>query len=76
MHVDRRRIGDVGGALQEDADLALVAHRLLRGGDRLRPAERDRQHQTGKQNGIAHRHDDEGVGRQWRQRGGAFFSFV
>jgi hypothetical protein len=27
------RIGDFGGALQQDADLALVAHRLLRGGD-------------------------------------------
>ena len=61
------RIGDFGVALHEDADLALVAHRLLRGRDRLRAAERDRQHQAGKQHGVAHRHDDQRVGRQRRQ---------
>jgi hypothetical protein len=67
MHVDRARLGNFSGALQKDADLALVAHRLLRCGDRLRPTERDRQHQTGKQHGIAHRHDDECIGRQRRE---------
>ena len=67
VHVDRGRVGDVGRALQQNADLTLVAHRLLRGGDRLRPADRDRQHQAGKQHGVAHRHDNERVGRQWRQ---------
>ena len=36
MHVDRGRLGELGIALHEDADLALVAHRLLRGRDRLR----------------------------------------
>ena len=72
MHVDRRRIGDLGVTLQQNANLALVAHRLLGRGNRLRAAERDRQHQAGKQHGIAHRHDDERVGRQWRQRTGAF----
>ena len=66
------RIGDLGVTLQQNADLALVAHRLLRRGNRLRAAERDRQHQAGKQHGVAHRHDDERVGRQWRQRAGAF----
>ena len=35
MHVDRRGVGDIGGTLHEDADLALVAHRLLRRRDRL-----------------------------------------
>ena len=68
VHVDRGGIGDVGRALHQNADLTLVAHRLLRGGDRLRPAERERQHQAGKQHGVAHRHDDERVRRQWRQR--------
>ena len=72
MHVDRGRIGDLGITLQQDADLALIAHRLLRGGDRLRPAERDRQHQAGEQHGIAHRHDDQRIGRQRRQRAAAF----
>ena len=67
MHVDRGRVGELGIALHEDADLALVAHRLLRGGDRLRASERDRQHQAGEQHGVAHRHDDERIGRQRRQ---------
>ena len=67
MHVDRRRIGDFGIALHENPDLALVAHRLLRGGHRFRPAERDRQHKAGEQHGRAHRHDDQRVGRQRRQ---------
>ena len=35
MHVDRRRIGDLGVALHQDADRLLLAHRLLRGRDRL-----------------------------------------
>ncbi len=74
MHVDRRRIGDFGVALHKDADLALLAHGLLRGGDRLRPAEHDRQHQPGKQHGRAHRHDDQSVGRHRRQCArGSFF---
>jgi hypothetical protein len=67
MHVDRGRVGELGIALHEDADLALVAHRLLRGGDRFRASERDRQHQAGEQHGVAHRHDDERIGRQRRQ---------
>ena len=39
VQVDRRRIGDLGVALHQDADLALLAHRLLGGGDRARPAD-------------------------------------
>ena len=75
VHVDRRRLGDLGVALHQDADLALLAHRLLRRGDRFRPAERDRQNEAGKQHGRAHRHDDQRIGRQGRQRParGSFF---
>ncbi len=76
VHVDRGRLGDLGVALQQYADLALVAHRLLGGGNRLRPAQRDRQHQAGKQHGVAHRHDDERIGRQRRHGGGALRAFV
>ena len=68
MHVERRRLGHFRIPLQENADLALVAHRLLRSRDRFRPAERDRQHQAGKQHGVAHRHDDQRIWRQGRQR--------
>ena len=39
VQVDRRRVGDLGVALHQDADLALLAHRLLRRGDRARPAD-------------------------------------
>jgi hypothetical protein len=67
MHVDCGWIVDVGRALQQDADLTLLAHRLLRSRDRLRTAQSDRQHQAGKQHGVAHRHDDQRVSRQWRQ---------
>jgi hypothetical protein len=55
--------------LQQNADLALIAHRLLGGRDRLLPAERDRQHEPREQHGVAHRHDDERIRRQRRQRG-------
>ena len=72
VHVDGCRIGHLGVTLQENADLALIADRLLRRGNRLRAADRDRQHQAGEQHGIAHRHDDECVGRQWRHSAGAF----
>ncbi len=49
MHVGGARIGHLRVALHEDAELALLAHRLLRGGDRARPSDGDRQHQAGKQ---------------------------
>ena len=67
MHVDLGRIVHVGGALQQDADLALVAHGLLGGRDRFRTPQSDRQHQSRKQDGVAHRNNDERIGRQWRQ---------
>ena len=53
-----------GITLQQEADLALGARRLLRGGDRGRAADRDRRHHAGKQHGVAQRHDDHGVVRQ------------
>jgi hypothetical protein len=68
MHVDRRRLGDIGGALHQDADLALVAHRLLRRRDRPLPAHADRQHQAGKQDEAANRHDDQRIRRHRRRR--------
>ena len=66
VHVDGGRIGDVGVALLQNADRALLAHGLLRGGDRLRAADRHRHHHAGEQHEIAHRHDDHRVGRQRR----------
>ena len=52
-------------ALQHDQDLALLAHRLLGGGDLTRrvPTVMGKTI-SGKQHGVAHRHDDQGVGRQ------------
>ena len=67
VHVDCRRIGNVGIALLEDADRTLLAHGLLGRGDRLRTADRDRHHHAGKKHEVAHRHDDHRVGRQWRE---------
>ena len=57
----------LGVALHQDADRALLAHRLLRRRDRARTADRDRQHQARKQHGVAHGDDDQRVRRQWRQ---------
>ena len=53
----------LGIALQQDADRPLLAHRLLRGGDRFRPADGDRDDDAREQHDVAHRHDDQGVGR-------------
>jgi hypothetical protein len=66
VHVAARRLGRFRVALHQDADLALLAHRLLGGGDRARPAHRDRQHQPRKQHEAAHRNDDQGVVGQRR----------
>ena len=63
VHVDRCGIVRVGVALHQNADLPLVAQRLLSGGDRPRAANRDRQHLAGKQNGVAHRNDNERIRR-------------
>lgn len=66
VHVDRFGVGHLGIALQQDPDLALVADSLLRGRDRFRPADRNREDEPGKQHRIAYRHDDQGVRRQRR----------
>ena len=67
VHVDRQGIGGLGVALHQDADRALLAHRLLRRRNRARAADRDRQHHAGKQHGVAHGNDDQRVRRQRRQ---------
>jgi hypothetical protein len=71
VHVDGRGVLNIGAALHEHADLTLVAHGLLGGGDGSRPAESDRQHCAGGEHDIAHRHDDERVGRNRSLRGRA-----
>ena len=63
------RIGDLGVALQQDADLALLAHRLLRGGDRARPADGDRQHDPGNSTVLRTGTMISASGRQRRHRG-------
>ena len=62
VEVDRARVGRLGVALHENADLALSAHRFLDGGDRTRPAHGDGKHHAGEQHGLAHRHDDQRIG--------------
>jgi hypothetical protein len=52
VHVDRRRVRDIGIALHEQADLKLTAHRLLGGGDRPLAADSNRGHMSWKQNGV------------------------
>ena len=68
VEVVRPGIVLLGVALQHDDDLALLAHRLLRGRDGRRTAQRDREHDLGKENGVAHRHDDQRIGGQRSRR--------
>jgi hypothetical protein len=49
---------DIGIVLQQEADLAAGPDRLLRGGDRARPVDRERQHQAGKQQHVLDWQDD------------------
>ena len=53
------RVLDGRIGLQQDAERALGADRFLGGGDRRRPPDRQRQHHSGEQHGLAHRQDDE-----------------
>ena len=52
-----------GLALQHQQDLALFADGLLDGGDRRGPADTHREDHLGEQHEVAHRHDDQRVGR-------------
>ncbi|MHC2735379.1 hypothetical protein ACVMFA_001140 [Bradyrhizobium liaoningense] len=61
VEVVRPGLLGLGAALQDDADRALLAQRLLRGGDGLRPADRDRRDGAGKQHHLAHGDDDQRV---------------
>ena len=64
-----RRIVGLGHALQQHADRALAARRLLGRRDRFRPAQRERHHDAGEQHDVAHRHDAQHVVRQRRLAG-------
>ncbi len=68
VQVVRPGVVRFGRALQHDQDLALFAHGLLGGGDGRRTAEGDREHDLGKEHGVAHRHDDQRVGGQRARR--------
>jgi hypothetical protein len=63
VEVVRTGFGQLGVALQQDPDLALLAHRLLGRGDCLRPSQRNRRHHSRKQHRVADGDDDEGVRR-------------
>jgi hypothetical protein len=64
VQVGGRQLFLRGVALQHQQDLALLAHRLLDGGDRRGAADADRKDHLWKQHEIAHRHHDQRVGRQ------------
>ena len=53
-------------ALKHDQHLALLAHRLLGGGDGTGTADGQRRDDLGKEHDIAHRHDDEDVVAEFR----------
>ena len=59
---------DLGLALQQDAERALQAHRLLRGGARALATDGEREHHAREEHDVAHRHDDERVVGQRARR--------
>jgi hypothetical protein len=61
MQVIRSRLVDVGLGLQQDAERALQAHGLLRGGDRTLASHGQRHHEAGKEHESAYRDDDQRV---------------
>ncbi len=67
MHIDGGRIGGAGIALQENAELPLVANRLLSGGDRPLASNGDGQYMARKQDRVANRYHDEPIGGKRRQ---------
>ena len=69
--------GRLGGGvlLQDHGDLALGAHRLLGGLDRLAAVERHRQHDLREEHGRAHRDDDDRVRGKRRHAGGVESGF-
>ena len=60
-HLGSRRLVDFGALLHENADLPLLAHRLLRGPHGNRLLNRDGEHRSREQDRAAHRHDDQCV---------------
>jgi len=63
VQVVRPGISQLGIALKQDADLALLAKGLLRSGNGFRPPDRHRHHDVRKQHGVAHGDDDQGIRR-------------
>ena len=61
VHVGAVGLRGLAVALHEDADLPLLAHRLLHSRDRDRPPDRDREEHAGKEHRIAHRQNEERI---------------
>ena len=62
----RRRIFDRRIGLQDNAEHTLAANRLLGGRDGRLPPDRQRQHDSGEQDGLTDRQDDHAVARERR----------
>jgi hypothetical protein len=62
----RPRLVDRSIGLQHDPEHALATHRRLGGRDGRFPADRQRQHDPGKQHGLPDRQDDHGIRRERR----------
>ena len=60
-HIGSQRLVDFGALLHENADLPLLAHRLLRGPHGKRLLNRDGEHGSREQDCVAHRYDDQCV---------------
>jgi hypothetical protein len=61
MEIFRRGVVDLGLVLKEHAERPLEASGFLRSRARLLAADRDRQHDAGKEHEIAHGQDDERI---------------
>ena len=71
-----RRRFEVGVVLQQQADLALAAHRFARGGNRRFAADGDRHDHAGKQHEVTHWNDGDRVRRNGRHGAGLFPDFL
>ena len=64
VQIVRPRVGGLRIALHHNADGALLPHRLLDGGDRLRPADAERNDKPGEEHRVSDGQDDDDVRRQ------------
>ena len=76
VEIDLARLVDGSVTLGEDADLPFGAHRVLRCGDRARPAERHRNHHARKQHELPHRHDGDRIGGDFPFGAGTVLGFL